>query len=690
VPRRFAQLSLSQPEQPDQPDQPATPGVATQPTSGPGSLTPPPRFGNPTPSPLEAAESRLAVPKAAQQAPARRVRSAEEGYSLLPEPLHPHVQEHEAASLTPGQAKRFVHTWNHLVEAFPQETGLASIRAGQAKRGWYQDFAEQITSIFEDDTPRFVALLAATSPNDSVKRNMKKALLVWHHFLIDTKQRRARGRKPPSDEELRHLVLRWLPPGFGNKTLVPNIIKALTADKADLAIQSIHGAEAKPLLSGPKVEPFRENLLGNLGEVTIDTWMAHAFGLPEAGEGGQILAQKTRVRYLAAAYNKQLAPGEKPWQPAEVQEVVWSLIRAVAYLQGKATGIKKEDRKKPRLSDEAILENLTHKLVEGNADFLSLLTGEQGYAGEESLLDILRGHGLDQAADRMQAAARRIIRSPRPKPQGNVQASLLPGEERHLGPLFRRAVQHPTLRLNRPGPRTRLAKTRLVPDANLLALAQDYLRKHHLPPHADFDYLPLDEARSYALADLYEQLQHAPHSPEVQAAYQAMKAEVLAQYRHLKAAGYQLLPWQQAGQPYQNSQEMRADVLNNKRLHYFTGGDLPSDHPLAEVEPESGQTFNDLFRAVHDVFGHALYGNQFGPRGEEHAWRAHASMFSPLARRAMTTETRGQNSWVNFGPHLRGPHGQVAGPGEPGHVPPPQRPYAPQKAGLLPPEHISA
>ena len=30
------------------------------------------------------------------------------------------------------------------------------------------------------------------------------------------------------------------------------------------------------------------------------------------------------------------------------------------------------------------------------------------------------------------------------------------------------------------------------------------------------------------------------------------------------------------------------------------------------------------------------------------AWNVHARMFSPLARRAMTTETRGQNSYVNF------------------------------------------
>ena len=57
---------------------------------------------------------------------------------------------------------------------------------------------------------------------------------------------------------------------------------------------------------------------------------------------------------------------------------------------------------------------------------------------------------------------------------------------------------------------------------------------------------------------------------------------------------------------------------------------------------------NDVFRFVHDFFGHGTLGNSFGPIGEENAWNVHSRMYSPLARRAMTTETRGQNSWVNF------------------------------------------
>ena len=82
---------------------------------------------------------------------------------------------------------------------------------------------------------------------------------------------------------------------------------------------------------------------------------------------------------------------------------------------------------------------------------------------------------------------------------------------------------------------------------------------------------------------------------------------------------------------------------------------------------------NDLFRIVHDVFGHGSEGASFGARGEENAWQAHVRMFTPLAARAMTSETRGQNSWVNFGPF-----------GEQNRADPTNTTFADQKVGLLP------
>lgn len=59
---------------------------------------------------------------------------------------------------------------------------------------------------------------------------------------------------------------------------------------------------------------------------------------------------------------------------------------------------------------------------------------------------------------------------------------------------------------------------------------------------------------------------------------------------------------------------------------------------------------NDVFRFVHDYYGHMSSGTGFRANGEENAWRHHSAMYSPLARMAMTSETRGQNSWTNYNP----------------------------------------
>tara|TARA_R110000782_G_scaffold198381_1_gene287411 strand:- start:166 stop:3522 length:3357 start_codon:yes stop_codon:yes gene_type:complete len=66
------------------------------------------------------------------------------------------------------------------------------------------------------------------------------------------------------------------------------------------------------------------------------------------------------------------------------------------------------------------------------------------------------------------------------------------------------------------------------------------------------------------------------------------------------------------------------------------------DHPV---------TANDLFRAVHDAFGHGIEGAGFRARGEENAWLSHSKLFTGPALKAITSETRGQNSWVNYGPY---------------------------------------
>jgi hypothetical protein len=88
------------------------------------------------------------------------------------------------------------------------------------------------------------------------------------------------------------------------------------------------------------------------------------------------------------------------------------------------------------------------------------------------------------------------------------------------------------------------------------------------------------------------------------------------------------------------------DDLRHRTLKVFATAATDNPHPfLSDAE-------NDMFRAVHDAFGHASIGRGFDGHGEEAAWLKHSAMYSTLARRALTTETRGQNCAMIF--HHRG------------------------------------
>jgi hypothetical protein len=155
-------------------------------------------------------------------------------------------------------------------------------------------------------------------------------------------------------------------------------------------------------------------------------------------------------------------------------------------------------------------------------------------------------------------------------------------------------------------------------------------------------------------------------------------------------------------EPYKNSDAVRNDIENNNQMKFYTtnpetfgsGGTDYSGHPLLEKSPfksasvqvheaepvigEDGKPtgeykagkaipgktaqydllYNDALRVVHDYYAHATSGAQFGARGEEKAWAAHVATIlkepgiSDADKLkgiwALTTETRGQNTWVNF------------------------------------------
>ncbi|MFC4855936.1 DUF3293 domain-containing protein [Actinophytocola glycyrrhizae] len=211
-------------------------------------------------------------------------------------------------------------------------------------------------------------------------------------------------------------------------------------------------------------------------------------------------------------------------------------------------------------------------------------------------------------------------------------------------------------------------------------------------------FAPVTGELGMLVADRFAAMRHEPDHPLVAASYRQYIQEITEQYEFAVAGlGLRIEPWPHRTEPYRDSRHMIEDVRRHRHLYVLatharwgeTGAEH-ADHPVLArtgiVADGVELLANDLFRVVHDVFGHAVAGHQFGPVGEEKAWLAHYGMFSPLARPALTAETRGQTCWMYFGPHLRTEAGALIGKDEPGWVPVPRRPFAEQKAGLLPAE----
>lgn len=209
------------------------------------------------------------------------------------------------------------------------------------------------------------------------------------------------------------------------------------------------------------------------------------------------------------------------------------------------------------------------------------------------------------------------------------------------------------------------------PDQNLVLVAEKYARENGIDLRRQGAYVDVDEALAGRTADAFEAMEHDPSNPQVKAAYAELIKQTRAQYDALADAGYKF--WfidKDANKAYASTpwNAMR-DIRKNKTMGVFpsisgfgTREEVDvSQNPLLEetdlMWPYGGPDglkvpvlANDLFRAVHDAFGHGIEGSGFRARGEENAWQAHIRLFTGLAKGALTSETRGQNSWLNYGP----------------------------------------
>jgi hypothetical protein len=236
------------------------------------------------------------------------------------------------------------------------------------------------------------------------------------------------------------------------------------------------------------------------------------------------------------------------------------------------------------------------------------------------------------------------------------------------------------------------------PSDEVRNVASDYATKRGISYTPAQDYAPLSPKLAKRVADVYDAAKHEPNDPKVQAAYDALKKETVDQYKAIVDAGYTIEPYEGKGEPYANSAAMLKDVRDNKHLYFLRTDEAftPESGRNLMMEPSGVQLggkdapVNDVFRAVHDFFGHVKEGYTFGPRGEYNAWRAHDELYSPEAQPALAAETLGQNAWVNYGKHLRGETGEVPAKGEAGFKPLTERPFAPQKNTIIPEDVLDA
>jgi hypothetical protein len=222
-------------------------------------------------------------------------------------------------------------------------------------------------------------------------------------------------------------------------------------------------------------------------------------------------------------------------------------------------------------------------------------------------------------------------------------------------------------------------------DQRLVDIAKDITQKKGFVYSPQLKYANVDEARAKRLADAYDKMENNPSNKAVKKAYDAMIEETMEQYEALRKKGYKFSFMPESGDIYGNPRNAINDIVQNQRLSVFPTeqgfGSLVEASQANPLLMKIGEkwggkdvTANDVFRAVHDVFGHGKHGVGFRAGGEENAFQAHARMYSPEALPAVTSETRGQNSWVNYGPF--GEFNRKASPSE--------TIYAEQKTGIMP------
>lgn len=197
---------------------------------------------------------------------------------------------------------------------------------------------------------------------------------------------------------------------------------------------------------------------------------------------------------------------------------------------------------------------------------------------------------------------------------------------------------------------------------------------------ADWEQLHQPHQPTYnelcALARAYEDAPHSPDDPSTSQCYGELAYQLIKQYKHFVCAGYTFRLHDADTNPYTRLHDVLADIIDRRNISVYSteagfgSGTINHDHALLEdslmgwVSEGEGTgvrtLINDLFRAMHDIIGHAMCYNTFDKRGEYRAWAVHRPMFTGKAVHAFDSETRWQHIAVYYGKHAE--HNKTAKP----------------------------
>ncbi|WP_051468905.1 hypothetical protein [Actinomadura oligospora] len=203
----------------------------------------------------------------------------------------------------------------------------------------------------------------------------------------------------------------------------------------------------------------------------------------------------------------------------------------------------------------------------------------------------------------------------------------------------------------------------------------------------------VDEGFCREVAVLYERAVRFECDPGLLERYEIVKFHNRMLYDEVTAAGVAVRPWTRDGQPYRDSRDLRGRVVRTGALEVFLtarghgplgvgggvgggGGGHPLRGPSGVRVDGTDLQHNDLFRVVHDLFGHVMFGHSFGPAGELLAARCQMQLYPRAAWPVVFAEQVGQVCWFYHGPHRA--------------LPPGRRPYPEQKVLAFPDRFLDA